>query len=207
MDIEELKCKHYFFDTNKFGRVLVFIDFGNVRPWAEDFWPEENKKRITKEIDIAKLADICNLVKPWKKLFYYGFFQKNENVDDDHSDNIKHTSSMYRLDKAKKSGFQVKNKEIKMISKYDEDGKYLGKYPKCNFDVEITMDILTKMPKYDTVMIFSGDSDFGGLLSYIKTKGKNVVVVCTRKRISKELQQVADVVVPAESLKDLLPMS
>jgi hypothetical protein len=39
MDLSDLKCQFYFFDPNKFGRVFVIMDFGNVRPWAEDFWP------------------------------------------------------------------------------------------------------------------------------------------------------------------------
>lgn len=107
------------------------------------------------------MASACDLVKPAKKLFYYGYFAKNADKSDDDPENKKHFGSMFRLDKARKSGFQVKCKEIKMISKYDENGIYLGKYPKCNFDVEIAMDILTKVPKYDTIMIFSGDSDFG----------------------------------------------
>ena len=53
-------------------------------------------------------------------------------------------------------------------------------------------------------MLFSGDSDFGGLLSYLKEKGKKVVVVCTRSRISTELESVADKFIPAETLKSFL---
>ena len=53
-------------------------------------------------------------------------------------------------------------------------------------------------------MLFSGDSDFGGLLSYLKEKGKKVVVVCTRSRMSTELESVADKFIPAETLKSFL---
>lgn len=91
-----------------------------------------------------------------------------------------------------------------MIPHYDEDGKFIGKFPKCNFDVEMTMTILQKLEKYDTVVIFSGDSDFGGLLGYLKNKGKKVVVVCTRNRMSKELEKVADKFIPAETLSPFL---
>jgi len=45
------------------------------------------------------------------------------------------------------------------------------------------------------------------LLNYVKTKGKKVVIVCTRNRLSKELQEVADIIVPAEKLKNLLELS
>ncbi|HNU96400.1 MAG TPA: NYN domain-containing protein [Candidatus Magasanikbacteria bacterium] len=204
MDITDFKGKYYFFNNSEYGRVFVFVDFGNVRPWAKDLWPEENKFRYCSEIDIEKLAQVCNWVNPEKKLFYYGHFKKITELPEEHRENIKSRNSIFRINKAQKSGFQVKTKEVKMIPHYDENGKFLGKTPKCNFDVEITMDMLTKINKYDTVMLFSGDSDFGGLLSYLKTKGKKIVVVCTRNRMSIELEKVADVLVPAETLKEFL---
>lgn len=204
MDLQELKTNHYLFDPKDFGRVFVFVDFGNVRPWAKDLWPEENKYRVSVEIDIAKLADVCNWVKPAKKFFYYGYFKKPEQPDKDKEGDKKHRKSIYRIDKARRNGFEVKAKEIKMIPHYDEEGKFAGKFPKCNFDVEMTMTMFQKIEKYDTVMVFSGDSDFGGLLGYLKSKGKKIIVVCTRNRMSTELQTVADTFVPAESLKEFL---
>jgi len=87
-----------------------------------------------------------------------------------------------------------------MIPQYDENGKFVGKFPKCNFDVEITMDILMSLENYDTVMLFSGDSDFGGLLKYVKSLGKKIIIVCTRNRMSTELEEVANKFIPAETL-------
>jgi uncharacterized LabA/DUF88 family protein len=204
MDFNNFKGEYYFFKKIDYGRVYVFVDFGNVRPWAKDLWPEENKFRICQEIDIAKLAEIINWVSPVKKLFYYGHYLRNDNFPQNHKNNNKHRSSIFRLGRAQKSGFEVKTKEIKMIPHYDDTGLFLNKIPKCNFDVEITMDMITKAEKYDTIMLFSGDSDFGGLLSYLKNKGKKIVIVCTRSRMSKELQVVADICVPAETLSNFL---
>jgi len=198
------KSKYYFFDKDEFGKVYVFVDFGNVRPWAKDLWPEENKFRYCYEIDIGKLATICSWVEPEKMLFYYGYFKERVDLDRNHKENVKSRSSVFRIDKARKSGFQVRAKEIKMIPHYDESGKFLGKTPKCNFDVEMAMDMLIKIHKYDTVMLFSGDSDFGDLLRYLKEAEKKVVVVCTRNRMSTELEEVADKFIPAESLKGFL---
>ena len=204
MDLESFKGQYYLFDPEKFGDIFIFVDFGNVRPWAKDLWPEENKFRYCKEIDIAKLANVCNWINPKKKFFYYGHFKERPDLPKDHRENIKSRGSVFRIDKAKKAGFQVKTKVIKMIPHYDEDGKFLNRTPKCNFDVEMTMDILTKVCKYDTLMIFSGDSDFGGLLSYLKEKGKKIVVVCIRSRMSSELEGVADKFIPAEILTNFL---
>jgi len=204
MDLKEFTSKYYFFNPEEYKDIYIFIDFGNVRPWASDFWSEENKYRICNEIDISKLATMCDWLNPKRKFFYYGYFLKIEEIEKSHKLNILHRNSIFRIDKARKSGFQVKTKEIKMIPRYDEDGRYCGKIPKCNFDVEITMDMLTKIHKYSTIVLFSGDSDFGGLLRYLKTKGKKIVIVCTRNRMSKELEEVADKFIPAETLKGFL---
>lgn len=204
MDLKEFGGKYYFFDPKEFGRIFVFIDFGNVRPWAKEFWPEENKFRICVEIDIKKLSDMCNWIKPQEKFFYYGYFPGNKNLSPKDPVNIKHSKSIFRIDKARKSGFQTRQKEIKMIPHYNEEGKYLGKIPKCNFDVEITMDAIRKMEAYETIVLFSGDSDFGRLLDYLKSKGKKIIIVSTRSRMSTELQEVADKFIPAETLKELL---
>ena len=57
---------------------------------------------------------------------------------------------------------------------------------------------------YDTAMLFSGDSDFGGLLKYLKSCGKKIVIVCTRNRMSRELEEVANKFIPAETLGGFL---
>jgi uncharacterized LabA/DUF88 family protein len=204
MNLDELKRNYYLFDPKPFGRIFVFVDFGNVRPWAKEFWPEENKYHICAEIDIKKLSEFCDLVAPVTKFFYYGFFAQHIELDRSHPLNAKYRSSIYRIDKARKSGFSVRSKEIKMIPHYDEDGKFLGKTPKYNFDVEIALDAMKKIEQYDTVMLFSGDSDFGKLLGYFKSKGKKIIVVSTRSRMSIELERVADKFIPAEAMKDLL---
>lgn len=199
MNLQEFKTQYFLFDPEPFGRIFTFVDFGNVRPWAKEMWPEENKYRFCVEIDIAKIKEICSWVAAERNFFYYGYFARDMNLPDGAKD-ARHDSSVFRIDKARKSGFEVITKEIKMVPHYGEDGKFLGKFPKCNFDVELTMDLIIKISDYDTVMLFSGDSDFGGLLKYLKSLGKKIVVICTRNRMSKELEEVADKFIPAETL-------
>jgi uncharacterized LabA/DUF88 family protein len=201
MDLHDFKVRHFLFDPAPYGRIFAFVDFGNVRPWAKELWPQENQDRITVEVDIAKVRDLCSWVKSIKSFFYYGYFPAGTTGRDDGSN---HNKSIFRIDKARKCGFIVKTKEIKMVPHFDDRGKFQGTIPKCNFDVEITMDMLTKIETYDTVMLFSGDSDFGGLLQYLKSKGKKVVIISTRRGMSSELQQVADIYIPAEVLKEFL---
>ena len=150
------------------------------------------------------MSEVCGWINSKRKFFYYGYFPKRDDLEKNHNLNVRYRNSIYRINKSRKCGFQIRTKEIKMIPSYNEDGEYLGKFPKCNFDVEITMDMLIKISKYDSVMLFSGDSDFGGLLNYLKTKGKKIIIVCTRNRMSHELEEVADKFIPAETLKSFL---
>ena len=200
VNLEEFKAQYFLFDPKSYGRIFAFVDFGNVRPWAEDIWPEENKRRITVEIDIAKIADICSWVNAGGRFFYYGYFPESGKANDD----LRYRRSIFRIDKARKQGFKVKTKEIKMVPHYDTDGKFVGKFPKCNFDVEMTMDMLNKANDYDTVLLFSGDSDFSHLLKHLKALGKNIMIVCTRNRMSRELDEVAHKFIPAETLAAFL---
>ena len=41
MELDKFKGKYYFGALGNFEGIFCFIDFGNVRPWAKEFWPEE----------------------------------------------------------------------------------------------------------------------------------------------------------------------
>jgi uncharacterized LabA/DUF88 family protein len=64
--------------------------------------------------------------------------------------------------------------------------------PKCNFDVEMAMDMLDDTDKVTAVMLFSGDSDLREPLQRLKVKGKKVAVVGVRGSVAAELFSVKD---------------
>lgn len=204
MDLNEFRRNHYLFDPIRYGNIYVFIDFSNVRHWAKSFWPEENRKYFRKEIDIQKLAGLCDLIKPAAKFFYYGHFHLFRALPSDHPLNRKHYQSIFRIDKARKSGFTVRTKEIKEIDSVDDAGRFVGRINKCNFDIEIAMDMLLKIEKYNTVLLWSGDSDFHFLLQYLQSKHKKIVTICARKFASDELRRYSDLFIPADPFKELL---
>jgi uncharacterized LabA/DUF88 family protein len=207
MDLVTLAKMHfqglYLFDPEPYGRIFAFVDFANVRKWAKSFWPKENELCLTREIDIDKLSKIIGYVSPVKKFFYYGHYRKDESLPSSHPVNVKHRKSIFRVDKASKAGFTLRTKEIKEISYVDEEGT-LGKIRKCNFDIEIAMDMLQKIEKYDTVFLLSGDSDFDILLQYLKSKGKRIITLCARDFVSRELNNHSDRFIPADPFKDHL---
>lgn len=204
MNISEIKRDYYLFNPRGYGRIFVFVDFGNVRHWAKSFWPKENKKYLQKEIDIEKIATVCEWIRPSRKFFYYGHWPENKKFSPEHENNNKFRQSIFRVDKAAKAGFTIRTKEIKMIDKFDENGRFLNRFPKCNFDVEIAMDMILKIEKYDSIFLWSGDSDFDGLLRYLKSKDKRTIAICAREFASEELRNSCDLFLPADPLKSHL---
>jgi len=204
MDLQELKRNYYLFNPKEYGRIFVFVDFSNVRHWAKSFWPEENRNYLRREIDINKLAGIIDLVGPIEKFFYYGHYKQHLDLPPEHAFNMKYRQSIYRIDKARKSGFRIRTKGIKEIDDFDDEGKFLGRIRKCNFDIEMTMDMLTKIQRYNTIFLWSGDSDFHSLLQYLKSKKKKIITICGRNFASEELRNSSDLFIPADPLKDLL---
>ena len=85
----------------------------------------------------------------------------------------------------------VKNKINELIDELQKSGIIIEE-PKCNFDVEIAMDMLDDTDKLTAVMLFSGDSDMYAPLERLKVKGKHIGVIGVRGRIAGELHQVKD---------------
>ena len=182
------------------------MDFSNVRYWAKSFWSEDNREHLTREIDIEKVAHAIDMVGAAEKFFYYGHYKAPPPLSPERPLNVSYRNSIFRIEKARKAGFKVRTKDIKTIETYDEAGRRQGQIHKCNFDVEITMDMLKQLPKYDTVFLWSGDSDFGPLLAYLKSKGKKIVTICARGFVSSELQKIPDLFIPADRLRDQLEL-
>lgn len=80
----------------------------------------------------------------------------------------------------------MRKKVLKRILVHTEQGDSLQE--KGNIDVEITIDALYHQKKYDTVIFFSGDSDFLALVTHLRQKGKQVFVYSSKNNISEELR-------------------
>lgn len=61
--------------------------------------------------------------------------------------------------------------------------------PKCNFDVEMALDILDSMEKVSGILLFSGDSDMKEPLERLKLKRKHIYIFGVRGLVAKELWQ------------------
>jgi len=85
----------------------------------------------------------------------------------------------------------VKSKIGELIDELQKSGVAVEE-PKCNFDVEMAMDMLDDTDKLTAIVLFSGDSDMRAPLERLKVKGKRVAIVGVRGRVAKELYAVKD---------------
>lgn len=159
------------------GKVYVFIDEENV------FYTQ---KSLGWRISYEKLMDYfkaeCGAD---LKCFVY------KGVDEN---NYKQKKFLDLLDI---NGYIVRTKAIKKI----RTGKSSYKW-KNNLDVELALEMVDLINSYDSVVLMSGDSDFAAPLIRIKNRNKNIVVISSRGRISRELLEIADKYISLDKLRD-----
>jgi uncharacterized LabA/DUF88 family protein len=208
MQLSELNLTRLGIEKEKFGKIFTFVDYGNVNYWYdrdERDWEgnqlNEGEKLI---VDIEKLASFISEFAIQKR-FYYGW-------------NPRKRPSWHIAIKAERYGFIKNTKPMQFIKHYLTDGENPetlkkspeikqditgGKYieiPKSNFDVEISVDGLRCIDKYDTFCLFSGDSDFAYLAEYLKRKGKKFIVVASGQ-VFHTLKDIADLYINAQDIK------
>ena len=87
-------------------------------------------------------------------------------------------------------GFEVRKKQLKRITVVDGNGEAIVE--KGNMDVEMTIDAVHHSKKFNTAVLFTGDSDFLALVTYLKSGGKKVYVFSSKHHISQELRTGSD---------------
>ncbi|MFA5945432.1 MAG: NYN domain-containing protein [Patescibacteria group bacterium] len=181
--------------------IMVYLDVANIIGW---------QKRLGWKIRIVRLIEQLRAMNNVREVkAYYG---TNERA--------KAQSDAFNRD-VMKSGAILRTKPVKFIRKTIDLGMFFKKMtlnqldlgtttlvnsvveavqssgtvieePKCNFDVEITMDLMDDVERASGFMLFSGDSDFYAPLERLKLKGKHVYVVGARGAVAGELFRVAD---------------
>jgi uncharacterized LabA/DUF88 family protein len=119
------------------------------------------------------------------EIFYYAAYPANNTRDYD----LDPKHRFYTFLK-KGLGFNVRKKKLKRIRVTTEEGEAWKE--KGDMDVEITVDAMHHVEKYDIVLLFSGDSDFMALVSYLRNKDKSVYVYSSENNISHELRTGSD---------------
>lgn len=162
----------------KQNTVYVFIDASNL--WEAQkvkgrFFDFEKLKNFLKEKHNADFI----------KVFYYTAYPADGTRE--YGLDGKHKFYTY-LKKA--LDFTVRKKALKQIAIHTEEGDRIEE--KGNMDVEMTIDAMYHIKKYDSAIFFSGDSDFLALVTHIKNGGKKVYIYSSRNNVSEELRTGAD---------------
>lgn len=189
----------------EFGRIFVFIDFSNVNKWFENDTQDWNDRPLASDeclgIDIDKLKSFSDTIGEKVRL-YYG-------EDPMNAGSCKFTDALRIVF----DGRNVVTKDLQKIKHYlaleeegvkyekqDGDGKKFVEIRKCNFDVEIAVDAIKMMEHYDTFCLFSGDADFAYLNSFLRKKGKKIIIF-KGGYITTKLRNTADLVLNAQQIK------
>lgn len=147
------------------GRVAIFIDAGNM--WYF-------QKALGWKVGYQKLLDYIR--RESESICYAGFYTAIDDAD------INQLPFIFKVSAA---GFEVVQKPVKSIREGGQSMK------KGNMDVEISLDAYIKSDVYDSILLFSGDSDFAYLIDLLKQKRKAVIVISSRKAVSRELMERA----------------
>ena len=209
--IEQLES---IFDT----KTRVYIDYANVRPWSEKLGWHIDLKRLKQFFDSFDTIEAIN--------FYNGYLAGNERSEKEktETENCKYVlrtkpvkimkfsidvssilpDSTVLLDQFVRRAL-LKKYEISTIEYFNErfkdmnkKGEYFIEDMKCNFDVEIGVDMLLDCERNsaETFVLWSGDSDFADPIEKLISAGKKVILFATARKVSKELS--------ALSVKDLM---
>lgn len=213
MELHELKKKtvrEMFKIEDSFGSILTFIDFGNVNHWFSDDDRDENGELLNENQKLMiKLDKLNDFLKSFSSdiRFYYGHDPSNQGSQDF----IKVSRHIF-------GKYKVLTKPMQKIRHYLSDDEIssntrevradgVGKYillPKCNFDVEISVDAMRLSEHYDTFCLLSGDSDFLHLMRFLRTEHKKKVILFKggyiQSALAKEVE-LAGKIINAQDIK------
>ncbi|QQS58872.1 NYN domain-containing protein [Candidatus Peregrinibacteria bacterium] len=171
------------------SKTLVLIDWANVYNWT---------KRRRRVVDPERL---------------YQFLRSHKNVDriclfageDDHP------KSREFLEQCREIGFEVFFKPVKYVPLrveqsplWEELREFIPEkklkelqsepilYRKCDFDVEISKEILLNIDSYHAFILFSGDGDYAPVIEELLKRERRVFVVSKAGALGRELREMLD---------------
>jgi len=189
---------------DSYGRVHSYIEFGNVTYWFADDRQDADRNVVPDNqmlaINIEGLKSFSDIIGEDAR-FYYGH---PPGRDTSFLVKSKHVFGKHR----------VLTKEIRYVRHYltdaeisintrelfrDNKGIYV-RVPKCNFDVEIAIDAMRNIERYDTFCLFSSDADFVHLARFLKANGKKFILV-KGGPADKSIKKQADLIINAQDIK------
>ena len=195
------------------NKTRVYIDYANVRPWSVKLGWHVEIKRLKQFLDSFNTIDAVN--------FYNGYLEGDERSEKEKTE-AEYNKYFLRTKPVKIMNFSINASSISpdattllsqfvrraLLKKYkistveylnerfkemNKGGEYFIEDMKCNFDVEIGVDMLLDCERNnaETFVLWSGDSDFADSIEKLISAGKKVVLFATARKVSKELSALA----------------
>lgn len=179
---------NYYFDKLRSAvrsPVGVFIDAANLEKSVQAMWvhPRDVPDRfrgtlpemLTWRIDYKKLARFFRSIAPLAILNFY-------TADFGTESHARFLSLLVHL------GYKIRKKPLKIYADHTDDHPHR----KANFDVEISVDAVTRAAVFETMILFSGDCDFAYLLDFVRASGKRTILFSRKGHVAKELFPATD---------------
>ena len=191
------------------GTVNVYIDYANIRPWAEKLGWHIDPKRLMQflesfdNISSVKFYTGTLVGDPVSEAFAseitsLGYDLKTKpvkimdisidasSIDPQSTALLKQFIRPSLLRKYDLATIELLNKKFVELNNV---GIYSIQDRKCNFDVELGRDMLLDYERnsIDTYVLWSGDSDFAEPLAQLMSDGKNVRLFATSRRVATEI--------------------
>lgn len=195
------------------AKTHVYIDYANVRPWSGKLGWHIDLKRLKQFLNSFDTIEAIN--------FYNGYLAGNERSEKEKSE-AENCKYILRTKPVKIMNFSINASSIlpdstvlldqfvrrALLRKYEvgtieylnqrfsdmnRKGEYFIEDMKCNFDVEIGVDMLLDCERNsaENFILWSGDSDFIDPVEKLMSAGKKVILFATARKVSKELSALA----------------
>ncbi len=194
------------------GKTRVYIDYANVRPWSDKLGWHICLKRLKQFFDSFDNIEVIN--------FYNGYLEGNEKSENDKK-TAEDCKYVLRTKPVKIMNFSIDASSIpkdstalldqfvrrSLLRKYEvgtveylnerfgdmnKKGELVIQDRKCNFDVEIGVDMLLDCERNnaEVFVLWSGDSDFADPIKKLIIADKKVFLFATARRVSRELSDL-----------------
>lgn len=192
----------------------IYIDYANVRPWSNKLGWHIDIKRLKQFLDSFDTVEDVN--------FYNGYLEGDERSEKEIKE-IQDRKYVVRTKPVKIMRFPIDVSSIPkdstalldqfirraLLRKYEVEtveylnerfrdmnkkGEYVIEDRKCNFDVEIGVDMLLDFEKNGTesFILWSGDSDFANPIERLLKAGRKVTIFATAGKVSRELSALRE---------------
>lgn len=194
------------------GSTRFYIDYANVRPWSTKLEWHIDLKRLKQFLDSFDNIEAVN--------FYSGYIE-NDVKSESEIKQVENHKYVVRTKPVKIMNLTIDASSIPsdstaildqfirraLLRKYEigtieylnnifkgmnNKKEFFIEDRKCNFDVEISVDMLLDFEKnnIETYVLWSGDSDFSDPIEKLLKSGKNVILFATARKVSKELSEL-----------------